>query len=176
MPEVVIDTNVLLVASRRHCGVSDECILACVQRLEMVRQRERLVIDDAHRILGEYQSKLDANRGKGVGEAFLKWVLQNKANPRRVMLVALTERASDDFAEFPDTELADVFDPPDRKFVAVAHAHPNKPPVLQATDSKWLHWREQLARYGVQIEFLCRHDIRRFYANKFPDEPIPPLP
>ncbi|WP_334130797.1 hypothetical protein [Silanimonas lenta] len=176
MPEVVIDTNVLLVASQRHPEVSPECVLACVQRLEEVEKHERVVIDDAHRILGEYQNKLDANKGKGVGEAFLKWVLQNQANPKRVALVALTEHAPNDFAEFPDKALAAEFDPPDRKFVAVAHAHPSKPAVLQATDSKWLRWHGRLAAHGIRVEFLCRRDICRFFSGRYPDDPIPPIP
>lgn len=176
MPEVVIDTNVLLVASQRHPEVSPECVLACVQRLEKVRMRERVVIDDAHRILGEYQNKLDANRGKGVGETFLKWVLQNKTNRRRVALVALTEHAPNHFAEFPDPALADQFDPSDRKFVAAAHAHPGKPVVLQATDSKWLRWHERLIAHGIRVEFLCKRDICCFFCGKYPDDPVPPVP
>lgn len=177
MPEVVIDTNVMLVASLRHSGVSPKCILACVERIEKVKEgRERVVIDDAHRILGEYQKKLGANKGKGAGEAFLKWLLQNKANRKHVVVVALTERAPDDFDEFPDAALAAEFDPPDRKFVAAAHAHPRKPTVLQATDSKWLRWHEQLAAHGIRVEFLCKNDICRFYNSKYPDGDVPPVP
>lgn len=177
MPEVVIDTNVLLVASQRHPGVSPECVWACVQRLEEVEKREQVVIDDAYRILGEYQNKLDAKKGKGHGEAFLKWLLQNKANRKRVVVVALTERAPDDFDEFPDAALAAEFDPPDRKFVAAAHARQRrKPTVLQATDSKWLRWHGRLAAHGIRVEFLCKSDICRFFRGKYPDDPIPPIP
>lgn len=175
MAEVVIDTNVLLVASQRHDGVSLQCVQACVKRLLQVQRSEQVVIDDAFRILREYQNKLDARKGKSVGEAFLKWLLQNQANPKRVCRVALTERAPDDYAEFPDPALASAFDPPDRKFVAVAHAHPGKPPVLQATDSKWLRWQAPLQSYGIRVEFLCRQDICRFFEAKFPGEPLPSL-
>lgn len=175
MAEVVIDTNVLLVASHRHAGASPQCVLACVERLERVRNNDCVVIDDQFRILGEYQRKLDANKGKRAGEAFLKWLLQNQANRTRVQQVALTEGAPDDYAEFPDAALAAAFDPPDRKFVAVAHAHPNKPPVLQATDSKWLRWHARLQQHRIRVEFLCEQDLHRFFAAKFPGEPVPPL-
>jgi hypothetical protein len=174
--EVVVDTNVLLVASQRHDNVSHHCVQSCVERLLRIQRTERVVIDDAFRILGEYQNRLDANKGKGTGEAFLKWVLQNQANSNRVHRVALTERAQHDYAEFPDPALAAAFDPPDRKFVAVAHAHPNKPPVLQGTDSKWLRWHDQLQVHGVRVEFLCPTDICRYFEAKFPGEPVPPLP
>jgi len=176
MDEVVVDTNVLLVASRRHAGVSPRCVLACVERLVQVQRKQRVVIDDAYRILGEYQRKLDANPRKGVGDAFLKWLLQHQANRQRVWRVPLTERATDDFAEFPDPALASEFDPPDRKFVAVAHAHPHKPPVLQATDSMWLRWHDRLCAQGIRVEFLCPQDICQFFQAKFPGEPVPPLP
>lgn len=177
MVEVVIDTNVLLVASQRHDGVSPQCVDTCIERLKRVRERERIVIDNAYRILSEYQNKLDANKGKRFGEAFLKWLLQNQANSKHVVKVKLTERAQNDYAEFPnDQELATLFDPPDRKFVAVAHVHPNKPPVLQATDSKWLRWLERLQAHGVRVEFVCPQDICRFFETKFPDDPVPPLP
>ncbi len=175
MAEVVIDTNVLMVASGRHEDVGPACVLACVERLRRVQRRDVVVIDDAFRILREYRANLEPRRGKGVGEAFLKWLLQNHANAARVHKAALTERAPDEFAEFPDRELATRFDPPDRKFVAVACAHPAKPPVLQATDSKWLRWAAALAANGVRVEFLCPDEIRRFFAAKFPEETVPPL-
>lgn len=175
MAEVVIDTNVLLVASQRHDDVSPQCVSACVERLRRVQDKECVVVDDHFRILGEYLHTLDANKGKGGGEAFLKWLLQNQANPKRVVRVTLNERAPNDYAEFPDPALAAQFDPPDRKFVAVAHAHPSRPPVLQATDGKWLRWRERLQTHGVRVEFVCPQDICRFFASKFPGEPIPPL-
>lgn len=176
MAEVVIDTNVLRVASQHHQNVSPQCVLACIERLRQIQTKDCVVIDTEFHILGEYQKRLNANKGKGVGEAFLKWLLQNQANPKHVQRVALTERAENDYAEFPDPALAAEFDPSDRKFVAVAHVHPKKPPVLQATDSKWLRWRDRLQQHGVHVVFLCPQDICRFYKKKFPDESVPTLP
>ncbi|MGH8498629.1 MAG: hypothetical protein ACRERV_07480, partial [Methylococcales bacterium] len=68
------------------------------------------------------------------------------------------------------------FDPPDRKFAAVANAHPDKPPVWQATDCKWLDWWSRLKKVGVTIEFLCPEDVYQFYRAKFPGKTLPPLP
>lgn len=93
-----------------------------------------------------------------------------------MLQVTLTEQAPNDYVEFPDPGLATDFDPPDRKFVAVAHAHPSKPPVLQATDSKWLRRRARLQAHGLRIEFLCPRDVCRVFETKFPGEPVPPLP
>ena len=58
MTEVVIDTNVLLVAEGMHADVSDECVAACSQRLGLVMKTTTVVIDDNYRVLGEYQNKL----------------------------------------------------------------------------------------------------------------------
>lgn len=176
MAEVVIDTNVLLVADGMHDDVSEECVLSCVQRLQEIMQDDTVVLDNAYRILAEYQRKLSARRGKGVGSVFLKWLLQHQASTRHVAYVGLTESAADCFAEFPVATLEPEFDPPDRKFPAVANAHPSRPPILQATDCKWLRWWPGLKAAGIDVEFLCPDDVCRFYHGKFPDEQLPALP
>jgi len=135
-----------------------------------------VVIDNAYRILGEYQQKTKPNQPKGVGDVFLKWLLQNAANPQRVHQISLTEVSPKEFTEFPDAVLQPQFDASDRMFAAAAHAHPDKPPIWQAADSKWLAWWRPLGAHGVQVEFLCPADVRRFYAARFPQQPVPELP
>lgn len=176
MAEVVVDTNVLLVAEGMHDDVSEECVLSCVQRLQEIMRSDTVVLDSSYRLLAEYQRKLSARRGKGVGSIFLKWLLQHQANLRHVVYVALSEHAADCFAEFPVATLEPEFDPPDRKFPAVANAHPSKPSILQATDCKWLRWWPELKAAGISVEFLCPDDVCRFYSSKYPDDPVPTLP
>lgn len=176
MAEVVVDTNVLLVAEGRHEDASEECVLACIDRLRKIMRDDTVVVDDGYRVLGEYQNKLNANRGKGAGTAFLKWLLQRLANERHVAQVGITEYASDRYREFPVPHLEPAFDPPDRRFPAVSNAHPAKPPVLQAVDCKWLDWWPALHAAGMRVEFLCPGDVCRFYASKFPDRSLPELP
>ncbi len=175
MNAVVIDTNVLLVANQQHDGASPECVLTCAQKLLWAQRHGAVVIDDAYRIISEYRKKPDIN-GTRTGDAFLKWLLQNQSNPARVHKVSITETAPDHFAEFPDQVLQSTFDAPDRMFPAVANAHPNKPPVLQAADCKWLNWWPALHATGVTVEFVCHDDICCFYRNKFPGKPVPTLP
>ncbi len=172
----VIDTNVLLVANDRHQGASLECVEACIQRLRAMQESGITVIDDGQRILTEYKGKTCPNQPKGPGDVYLKWLLRNTANPKHVEVVRLTELAADRFAEFPDAALELQFDPSDRKFAAVANAHPCKPVLLQAADCKWLGWWEGLQAKGVKVEFLCPKDVRRFHRSKFPGGPCPPLP
>lgn len=174
--KVIIDTNVLLVANGQHHEVSPECVMACIERLQAIDQAGVTVIDDGYRILGEYLHKTSLSPPKGAGDVFLKSLLRRVGNADRVEQVALTETTEHHFLEFPDAELEPQFDAPDRKFVAVAHAHPGRPPVLQAADSKWLDWWPTLAAHGVRVEFLCPEDACGFYRGKFPGKPLPALP
>jgi hypothetical protein len=173
---VVVDTNVILVANGAHPDVSPECVLECVDRLQQLMQSGSIAIDDAYRILGEYQHKTNPRKGKGVGDVFIKWVLTKLADAHRVHLVKLTELGDDRFAEFPVAALEADFDRPDRKFAAVANAHPSKPPIWQAADCKWLDWWPELKAHGVDVTFLCGDDICQFYGKKFPKKPMPALP
>lgn len=172
----VIDTNVLLVANGQHADVSPDCVIECVLRLQAMGNAGVTVIDDGFRILGEYKHKTSPNQPKGVGDVFLKNLLRNVANEKKVEQVSLTEIAVNEFVEFPDQTLQSVFDAPDRKFAAVAHAHPDKPPVWQAVDCKWLDWWPALQAKGVDIDFLCPDDVCGFYRNKFPNKSLPELP
>ncbi len=165
---VVVDTNVPIVASCRAEQASPQCVIACLTRLRNVMDEDRIVLDDKWRILTEYKSNLNSSGQPGVGDAFLKWVLTNMANEQRCEFIRITPTGSspDDFREFPaDDELHD-FDPDDRKFIAVALAHPERPPVLQAVDTEWWAKRGALARAGVQIEFLCAADMRRLVCDR----------
>lgn len=173
---VVVDTNVILVANEDHADASPECVKECVNRLQLIMYNGSIAIDDAYLIIKEYQNKTNNKSGKGAGDVFLKWVLTHMANSTRVQQVTLTQISKDHFAEFPVSSLESEFDRPDRKFAAVANAHPNKPPILQAVDCKWLDWWPQLHAAKVQVEFLCGADICRFYQKKFPRKPMPALP
>lgn len=174
--KAVIDTNVLLVANGMHANVSTECVIKCVQYLQAMERSGVTVIDNGFRILSEYQNKTKINPPKGVGDVYLKWLLREAGNPTRVEQVSLTEVSIDEFSEFPDAALQPVFDAPDRKFAAVANAHPDKPPIWQAADCKWLDWWQALQNKGVRVEFLCPEDACTFYQTKFPAKPKPQLP
>lgn len=162
----VIDTNVILVANGQHADVREGCVVACAQRLQATMSDGCVTIDDGYRILKEYQNKTAPHQGKRVGDVFVKWLLRNNANPRRCQQVKLVEHAERGFESFPDDGRLTKFDPPDRKFVAVARSHGGSPPILQATDSKWLGWAKALADHGVSVEFLCPADILGFSQNK----------
>lgn len=163
MSAIVIDTNVLLVADGQAKQVNAACVDECRKRLERVRAREQIVLDDTWLILREYQNKLSPNRSPTPGSAFLKWLLQVQAVAKHVSKVRITpiDREQTRFAEFPpDAKLEADFDPADRKFVAVANAHSERPPILESADSKWLGWEAQLKNHGIVIEVLCRKELQ----------------
>jgi hypothetical protein len=176
MSATVVDTNVILVANGAHADVTDECIESCVLALHALTQKGVVVIDDAHLILSEYGRKTSPRKGKGVGDVFVKWLYQNMGTRTKCHQVSLTEHAENDYAEFPVPALIPAFDAPDRKFAAVANAHPDKPPILQAADCKWLDWHDQLHAAGIAVKFICPADAQQFYRKKFPKKPMPQFP
>ena len=161
--KIIVDTNVPLVANGKADQASEDCVEACIDRLMQITEGDvKLVLDDDRRIIEEYRNKLDPGGFPGVGDAFLKWVEINWANLQQCDLVSITpvNDLETDFQEFPtDPALAD-FDQDDRKFIAVALAHSEKPAILQAVDSEWWNFREALRQNGVTVEFICEDDIR----------------
>lgn len=167
MNVAVVDTNVILVANGQHQDVSSECVGNCALALQNIMRQGKLALDDQFRILSEYLHRTQPKRGNRPGDAFVKWALNNRSNSQHVDAVPLQHHDTRGFESFPvDTDL-EHFDESDRKFVAVAGAHPAKPPILQATDSKWLDWSPALQRHGISVDFLCQSDIARFHKNKF---------
>lgn len=154
---VVIDTNVAVVANARDTDASPECIEHCVEFLVGVTKGRLLVVLDTDReILEEYLRNVSESGQPGVGDAFLKWLLRNQANPRVCNLVEI--RALPDpphYEGFPDDPALASFDPSDRKFVMVALESPSNPSVANAVDSDWWNHRQALERAGVRIELLC---------------------
>jgi len=144
----LVDTNVPVNANLAtkpdpESDVPNECILTCVEAIEHVIENRGLIIDSGNEIFDEYRQNLSLKGQPGVGDRFLKWVHDNRWKLPDNNRVTITSRG-DSYKEFPDhTGLSD-FDRSDRKFVAVANAHPEKPPILQSTDSKWWGWKYAL--------------------------------
>jgi len=157
MKSVVVDTNVGLVANGKAEQASPECVLTCIDRLERIREKEKVLLDDGMYILHEYMSNLSMSGQPGMGDAFMKWVWENQANPGHCLQIHITpkEPGSDDFEEFPNDPNLRDFDMSDRKFVAVCIASGLNPPILNASDKDWWEYRKPLERNGVQIDFLC---------------------
>lgn len=166
-PCVIVDTNVLLVAGKRHREVTPACVATCATRLAEIMQSGRIALDDRFEIIGEYLRKHDPPHQKTPGDLFAMWVLQNRANPGRCNLVHLERNSDGEYTVFPQHPALASFDPSDKKFVAVSAAHADHLPILEAADSKWLDWEPALAEYGIGVDFLCPPDLERFHRKKF---------
>lgn len=161
---VIVDTNVALVASRHHERATDRCIDACIKRLVTIQQDGGLVVDDIGLILFEYTKKLGHSGQPGAGAAFAKWAHDHQAVPSMVRKVAITPRTDGGwrrYDEFPDRSDLSRFHHKDQKFVAVAIASGESPPILNALDSDWRDHQEALASASVVVEFLCPTELSR---------------
>lgn len=162
----VVDTNVAMTAN--GANASPECVAASARALAEIMARGHVFVDDADRMIGEYRANLSARGEPGPGDAFLKWLLTHEWGGERVTRVVITARAGedDDFVELPKPPKGVVYDRSDRKFLAVAAAHHEHPPVLQSFDSKWWGWQTALSKIGVVIHFLCADEIARKHRQK----------
>ena len=164
----VVDTNVAVTANGANGDASAACVAASARALQHVMERGHVFIDPAGHIVEEYRNNLAPHGEPRPGNVFLKWLLTHEWGGARVTRVALTLKADDPerFEELPPPPAGVQFDPSDLKFLAVAAAHGEHPPILQALDSKWWGWKEALQKSGVSIEFLCPAEIARKYAEK----------
>lgn len=167
----VVDTNVPMTAnySRDPEGTPRElvrCVLACVEAIEQVIKIGGLVIDAGGEIFDEYRRQQLLMKGQqGVGDRFMKWVHDHQWNDQKIDRIPIT-KSGESYDEFPEHAGLVQFDKDDRKFVAVANAHPEKPPILQATDSKWWGWKDALAEVGIEVVFLDPFYVEEKYREK----------
>lgn len=154
---VVLDTNVAVVANGKSEQAGQSCVAMCLKELIAIRAHSHVLLDDKGLILQEYLKQQPHGFPQGPGDAFLVWVYDNQANPSHVRPIPVTPLVDDPrgFAEFPDDVALSSFDPADRKFVAVALASGENPPILNATDSDWMIHRVALERNNVHVAFLC---------------------
>jgi hypothetical protein len=173
----IVDTNVPKTANKslQPDLISDKhfiiCIMNCIELIDQIIQKGGLVIDAGDEIFDEYRQQLSMSGQPGVGDRFMKWVHDNRwkfPNEDRVPITKINQS----YQEFPEHIDLKQFDLSDRKFIAVANNHPDKPPVYQATDSKWLGWSNALKECGIHVNFLCVAYIKSIYDKKVIEKAI----
>jgi hypothetical protein len=154
---VVVDTNVLVVANLKNHQAGPNCVLACVDALETVKEKRVVCIDSGARCFNEYFRHANRSGEPGLGDAFVKWLWERQAHPRHCEKVDITPKIEDagDFEEFPDDPSLNHFDRTDRKFVAVALRSRHQPTILNATDTDWWHFNAVLEKHKISVRFLC---------------------
>ena len=166
----LVDTNVPITANLavKPDDIPDElanCVSSCVKTIQHILKNGGLVLDEGNEIFREYLDHLSLGGQPGLGDIFMKWVHDNQWITDKVTQVQIVKKG-DSYDEFPDHVGLKKFDPSDRKFVAVANAHPEKPPIVQATDSKWWGWDDALKDVGITVHFLCPNYVKSKYAEK----------
>ncbi|MDQ2732367.1 MAG: hypothetical protein M3Y56_11975 [Armatimonadota bacterium] len=154
MSAFVIDTNVLVVANGGH-EVSDDCLRRCLNALSNSREGI-VVVDNQFQILKEYRKHAHDTGQPGVGDAFLKWLLRNQANPDHCEQVPLTASGLGNYLEFPSDPALDGFDKSDRKFVAVALTSEHGPEIQNAVDTDWWKFRDEFVIMVSRYTFYAR--------------------
>ena len=165
MSRVVVDTNVPIVANGRSDPNGERvpslaCRIACIERLKLILQSGKVLLDLAGEIQAEYRTHLNPRGQPGVGDRFYQEVLNSA--PARIERVELPKRGDGEFVDVPQALIDANFDPSDRKFAALSRRE--RVPVVNATDSDWLVHRETLEREGVKVELLCGCDRSRWFA------------
>jgi hypothetical protein len=163
---VVVDTNVVATSNNVLDAAILPCASRCAKELLAVRDGGRLVLDEGGEILAEYRRNASSSGQPGPGDAFLRWVLTNRTNPERCVLVVITHHDARGYEEFPGDSELDGFDYDDRKFVGAAISSGTPRDVLLALDTDWYPVREALARHGLQLRFVCPDELEQTLRRK----------
>ena len=158
-PRSVVDTNVGIAANLK-AEVSPECALACVQTIRSITDDGHLVLDDGDHIFSEYRRHLSLAGQPGVGDAFIRWIHDNRFNTEQCTLVTITPTDDGSFVEFPSHEGLATFDRSDRKFVTVAAVDSGSTTIRVALDRGWSRHAAALQEAGVLIDFVCPGELR----------------
>lgn len=150
MVTVIVDTNVPLVANGSCEGVSAACRLSTIDFLENLLHSGKIAIDLEGLIEEEYRNNLGVG-SPGVGNRFIQKFFSEAAN--RVVRVSASIDRHGHTKNFRFDGSLKNFDLSDRKFVAVAVETGAE--IYNATDSDWLEHKDELAKRGIKVRFLC---------------------
>jgi hypothetical protein len=152
MSDVIIDTNVLVVANGQNVDVAAYCLDACIRFVKKVRTDDVVLVDGSDEIRKEYARNLQEGRPYQLGMRLLFEILQYSV---QVRVIDLHQDANGDFLDFPPVPELEAFDRSDRKFAALSKK--TGTPVTNATDSDWADFPSALNRHGITVQFLCGH-------------------
>ena len=167
MKRCVIDTNVLITANKAaRLNMNDDVlnyphlIEACIKTLQKIRDKGiYVVLDVGDEIFAEYIKHLSFSGQPGLGDSFFKWLYTARwsfPDSERIRL----HKSKSGYVEFPSAMESAGVDPSDKKFFAVANAHPAKPDILEAVDADWWKWVDAAKQCGIRIRFMDEQYMR----------------
>jgi hypothetical protein len=148
----IFDTNVPMAANERE-GKAPSVRARCVSLIRQCRDGF-LILDNKWIVLNEYSRNLHKS-GQGLGDAFLRFVLNTRGDPRYCLLIPITPHESRIFVEFPDDPRLEDFDRNDRKWIALAVSSGNIAPVYAAADyDDYRPYLGTFLEHGVRVELI----------------------
>ena len=161
----VIDTNVILLAGTRTDQIPEDqirCYEKCILFLQDVMDRgDKVLIDDDGMVINEYRKAYSVNDYPNMAAMFFEYSMGH-------YVCCHVERIEDDvYSDYPQDITLQSFDPPDRKFIALAYVYDHGTPIVEGTDSKWWAIKDNLRKYGIEIIFIDEEYIRDKYTEKF---------
>ena len=170
----IVDTNVPIKASNLNpLNILDKkCSLSCLSFIKKLMQStDVVVLDSGNEILKEYQNNFPSWGQDTIATIFLRWVLRNLTlrDGGQVELYPITKTAEGVYEEYPCSQNFATFDPSDKKFIALSNAHPDRPPIVEGSDSLWWGYREVFKNADIHIIFLCEEYVRSKYEENHDD-------
>lgn len=168
----IMDTNVPVKASYplSECREEElELVGACIEFIHDLinNPKSKLVLDMDWEILGEYKDKV---KDTDMGKQFFRWLYTYINQMDVINDMVKLERQDNEYVVFPKDKKLEKFDRSDRKFIALALTHNEKPPIIQAADGKWLEFTEKFKEYGIHIKFLDMNYADSKYCKKIRDK------
>jgi hypothetical protein len=167
--KVILDTNVPVMASVAPNLCKDEELVMQKKCMEYIRQLttkgdNKIVLDMKHEIMTEYENNV--NKNTSMGKLFFRWLYNYTPKMDMDDLLELKRDDRGRYKDYPYDEITKNFDESDKKFVALANLHGEKPPIIEAADGKWLGYVDAFAKYGIKIEFLDYDYANKMYRKK----------
>lgn len=127
MNKYIIDANVALLAGTNVKDIPVDQLVCARKCLDFINKfmhnpQASLVLDAEGRILKEYRNANLLKGSPNMATRFYIWACQNM--PKQAEdFISLKEIDESVFLHYPDSEKLKKFDPPDRKYIALAYSH-----------------------------------------------------
>lgn len=164
----VIDANVMLTAGKRLADIPDElleCWRGCIDFIRnIIHEKAKIVVDDAWEVLKEYDNTRTIIGYPNASGNFYQYVMTNQM--QHLSFIHLNKTGEYEYEKYPDDQNLKSFDRSDKKYIALAYNHDNKPPIIEATDSKWWGIKKNLEAQGIGLQFVDEKYIMQKYQQK----------
>lgn len=167
----VVDTNVPVSIgniSNPECNHAEvELGAKCLVFVEelLTNSEFSIALDSNGEILKEYTKYYEKIQGSIMSQ-FFTWVFEQRSLHYSEVITEIDVIGENQYHPYPADSLLEAFDPPDRKFIAVAYSHADQPAIIEAADSKWIGIKNNLKKAGIKINFIDEPYLANIYQKK----------